>query len=83
MGVDNLNTRIKISKENKEEMRNHIINFFSEERGEDLGDLASQLLLDFFIEELAPYVYNQAIEDAYVCIKDKAEDLFELQAIRR
>ena len=30
--VDNLNTRIKISKENKEEMRNRIMNYFSEEK---------------------------------------------------
>jgi uncharacterized protein (DUF2164 family) len=78
-----LDSRIKISKENKEEMRNHIINYFSEERDEDLGDLASQLLLNFFIEELAPYVYNQGIEDAHVYVKDKVDDLFALQIIRR
>jgi uncharacterized protein (DUF2164 family) len=78
-----LNTRIKISKENKEEMRNRIMNYFSEERDEDLGDLASELLLDFFIEELGPYIYNQGIEDAYVYIKDKVDDLFALQIIKR
>lgn len=78
-----MNARIKISKENKEEMRNHIVNYFSQERDEDLGDLASQLLLDFFIEELAPCVYNQGIEDAYVYMKDKADDLFTLQIIKR
>jgi uncharacterized protein (DUF2164 family) len=81
--VQDLNTRINISKENKKEMRNHIINYFSKERDEELGDLSSQLLLDFFIEELAPYVYNQGVEDAYICIKDKVEDLFALQIIRR
>lgn len=78
-----MDTKIKISKENEEEMKKHIINYFSNERDEDLGDLASQLLLDFFIEELAPYVYNQGVEDAYVYIKDKAEDLFALQIIKR
>lgn len=78
-----MDAKINISKENKEEMRNHIINYFSRERDEDLGELASRLLLDFFIEELAPYVYNQGIEDAYMCIKDKVEDLYALQIIRR
>ncbi|MDR7856772.1 DUF2164 domain-containing protein [Tissierella sp.] len=78
-----MNNRINFSKEIKEEMRNHIINYFLNERDEELGDLSSQLLLDFFIEELAPYVYNQGIEDAYICIKDKVEDLFALQIIRR
>ena len=81
--IESMDTKIKISKENEEEMKKHIINYFSNERDEDLGDLASQLLLDFFIEELAPYVYNQGVEDAYVYIKDKAEDLFALQIIKR
>jgi uncharacterized protein (DUF2164 family) len=80
--VHNLDTRIKISKETEEKMRNSIVNYFLNERNEDLGYLASQLLLDFFIEELAPYVYNQGVEDAYVYIKDKTEDLFALQIIK-
>lgn len=78
-----MDTGIKISKKDKEEMKNHIVNYFSEERDEDLGELASQLLLDFFIEELAPYAYNKGIEDAYVYMKDKADDLFALQIIKR
>ena len=77
-----MDTRIKISKETEEKMRNSIVNYFLNERNEDLGYLASQLLLDFFIEELAPYVYNQGVEDAYVYIKDKTEDLFALQIIK-
>lgn len=64
-------------------MRRHIIQYFSEEREEDLGDLASQLLVDFFIEQLGPYIYNQGVEDAHVYIKDKVDDLFALQIIRR
>lgn len=60
-------------------MISHVKDYFSKERDEDLGDLASQLILDFFIKELAPYVYNQGIEDAYVYMKDKADDLFALQ----
>lgn len=80
--VHNLDTRIKISKETEEKMRNSIVKYFLNERNEDLGYLASQLLLDFFIKELAPYVYNQGVEDAYVYIKDKTEDLFALQIIK-
>lgn len=78
-----MNTRINMSKEIKEEMRKHIINYFLNERDEELGELSSQLLLDFFVEKLAPYVYNQGVEDAYICIKDRVEDLFALQIIRR
>lgn len=78
-----MDTRIKLSRENVEEMRIRLIDYFSKEMDEDLGDLASQLLVDFIIEELAPYVYNQGVEDAYAYIKDKTEDLFALQIVRR
>lgn len=75
--------RIKVSKEKKEEMRLLIVNYFFQERDEDLGDLASQLILDFFLEELAPYIYNQGVEDSYTYIKDRIEDLLALEIIRR
>ena len=61
------------------EMISHIKDYFSNERDEELGDLASELILDFFINELGPYIYNQGIEDAYAYIQDKADDLFGLQ----
>lgn len=78
-----MKTNIEINKENKEEMRVHIIDYFFKERDENLGDLASQLLLDFFIDELGPYIYNQGVEDAHLYMKDKLDDLFALQIPRR
>lgn len=82
-GVEVLSNKIEISKANKEEMRYRIVEYFAKERDEDLGDLASQLILDFFIEELGIYVYNQGVEDAREYMKDKLEDLFALQIVRR
>lgn len=78
-----MDKRIKISKEGKGEMRHIIEEYFREERDEDLGELASILMVDFFIEELGPFIYNQGVEDAHVYIKDKVEDLFALQIVRR
>lgn len=78
-----MKTKIEINKENKEEMRGYIIEYFSKERDENLGDLASQLLLDFFIDGLGPYIYNQGVEDAHLYMKDKLDDLFALQIVRR
>lgn len=75
--------KIRLSDENKREMKYKIIEYFSKERDEDLGELASDLVLDFFIEELAPHIYNQGIEDAYAYMDDKIEDLFALQIVRR
>lgn len=74
--------RIKISDAKKEEMRRKIVAYFDNERDEDLGELASQLILDFFIEELGADFYNQGIEDAQVYIRDKLEDLYSLQIKR-
>lgn len=78
-----MNKKIKLSVANKRVLKEKIVKYFSEERGEDLGELASELVLDFFIEELAPYIYNQGVEDSYVYMKDGIEDLFALQIIRR
>lgn len=78
-----MNKKIKLTDKNKAEMKEKIVAYFSKERGEDLGELASQLVLDFFIEELAPTIYNQGVEDSYIYMKDRIEDLFALQVVRR
>ncbi len=74
--------RIKLSSERKEAMTSKIVEYFWEERDEELGELASQLILDFFIEELGSHIYNQGVEDAYTYTRDKLEDLFALQIKR-
>lgn len=78
-----MKTKIEINKEKKEEMKGIIMEYFFKERDEELGDLASQLLLDFFMDELGPYIYNQGVEDAHIYMKDKLDDLFALQIVRR
>ena len=75
--------KIKIDKAKNEEMRKVIVNYFYKERDEDLGDLASQLILEFFLDELGPYIYNQGVEDAYAYTKDITEDILALQIYRR
>lgn len=77
-----MKNKIKLNELKKEDMKKHIKEYFLKERDEDLGDLASQLVLDFFIDKLAPYVYNQGVEDAHIYIKDKLEDLYALQIKR-
>ncbi|MFZ7121627.1 MAG: DUF2164 domain-containing protein [Eubacteriaceae bacterium] len=69
---------IKITKEKRKEMIQTIQNFFLKERDEELGDLASSLILDFFIEELAEDFYNQGIYDSYQYMNDKIEDLLSI-----
>jgi len=49
--------------------------YFAEQWDQDVGDLKAGLLLDYFLKEIAPSVYNRAIADAQVYFRDRAADL--------
>jgi uncharacterized protein (DUF2164 family) len=38
--------------------------YFDEVLDQDIGDLKADMMLDFILKEIAPTVYNQAIQDA-------------------
>jgi len=70
--------KIKITKEKEADMIKSIKEYFSNERQEELGDLASSLILDYIIEELAPEFYNQGVYDAYQFMNDRNEELLSI-----
>lgn len=74
-----MSSKIKISKDKREAMILAIKTYFQNERNEELGDLASSFILDFFIEKLAPEIYNQGVFDSYSFISEKTEDLLGIQ----
>lgn len=74
-----MSKKIELSKEKREHMISLIKNYFLKERGEDLGDLASMMILDFFTEKLAPEFYNQGVYDSYKYFTERIEDLLEIQ----
>ena len=49
--------------------------YFEENMPEPLRDLPAGLLLDFFIEEIGPAIYNQAIADAQARMSMRVADL--------
>ena len=49
--------------------------YFDEELDQEVGDLKAGLVLDFFLEEIAPSVYNSAIADAQTYMRDRVADL--------
>lgn len=49
--------------------------YFQENMPEPLGDLPAGLLLDFFVEEIGPAIYNQAIADAQARLQMRVSDL--------
>ena len=47
----------------------------AENLDQDVGDLKASLLLEFFVKEIGPSVYNQAIADAQADLQEKVADL--------
>ena len=54
---------IELSKEARKEAIASIERWFSENRDEKIGNIAAGALLGFFLEEIGPSVYNQAVAD--------------------
>jgi uncharacterized protein (DUF2164 family) len=49
--------------------------YFAEQWDQDVGDLKAGLLLDYFLAEVGPCVYNRAVADAQVYFRDRVADL--------
>lgn len=49
--------------------------FFLQELDENIGDLRARIVLDYFVREIGPSVYNQAIADAQQTLERAVSDL--------
>jgi len=67
--------RIQLSEERRELLSAAIQQMFLEEFERDLSEFQAQRLIDFFMSQLGPPVYNQAIQDARAYIQLKLDDL--------
>lgn len=76
-----MKNKLKLTKEAKEKAIEEIKNFFLNERDEKIGNLASSILLDFMIEKIAPAFYNQGLEDAISFMKERVEDMYDLEIV--
>ena len=77
-----MNNKLKLTKEAKKKAIEDIKNFFMNERDEEIGNLASSILLDFIIEKIAPVFYNQGLEDAISFMKERVEDMYGLEIVK-
>ncbi|HHU62080.1 MAG: DUF2164 domain-containing protein [Bacillota bacterium] len=71
-------SKVSINEQNRKEMVEAIKIYYSNERGEEFGDLAAGFLLDFFLEQIAPHIYNQGVYDAYKYMNERTEDLLSI-----
>ncbi|HET9283871.1 MAG TPA: DUF2164 domain-containing protein [Candidatus Angelobacter sp.] len=66
---------IDISKEGRAEAIASIQRYFQENLPEPIGDLPAGLLLNFFLVEIGPAIYNRAIADAQARLQLRISDL--------
>ncbi len=70
-----LSKTIKLSDEQKKQITSEIKAFYLEVRGEEIGIIEEQQLLDLFCEHMAPIIYNKALDDAQYWYKQQMENL--------
>jgi uncharacterized protein (DUF2164 family) len=70
---------INFEKSTKMFLLNAIKHFFAENLDEEIGDLKAEQVLEFFVKEVGPSIYNQAITDAQRYFHEKASDLGDVR----
>ena len=76
-----MNDPLTLSREEKKVLIDKIINFFLNERDEEIGRLAAEILLDFICENIAPEFYNRGIRDSISYITERIEDMYSLERV--
>jgi uncharacterized protein (DUF2164 family) len=66
---------IKLSDEQRKQSIASIKRYAAQELEQEMGDLKAGLLLEFFLKEIAPSVYNGAVADAQAYLRDRLSDL--------
>jgi uncharacterized protein (DUF2164 family) len=69
------NQLITLSSEKKNQLLEDIKYYFATERDEDLGIIASESILDFFMDTLGKRIYNIALDDAKKWYSHRMEDV--------
>ena len=66
---------INLTDEQKKQLMEQIHDFFDAEFGENIGIIRQSQSLDLFLEQLAPLVYNKALDDAMMWYKRQQDNL--------
>lgn len=68
-------TTIDLTKQLRADAIASIQRYFEENMPEPIGDLPAGLLLNFFIEEIGPTIYNRGVADAQTRMHQRVTDL--------
>ncbi len=64
-----------LPKEKRQAYLNNIVVWFAENRDEDIGVIAAEELLDFFMEGIGQDLYKKGIEDSKKLLRSRFDDL--------
>ena len=67
--------RIRLSPDRRAAILKSIRQHFLDEFDEPISEFRAQALLDFFVRELGPAVYNQGVRDAAGYVQEKLTDI--------
>jgi uncharacterized protein (DUF2164 family) len=66
---------IELPKEAREEAETSLARYVDEHFEERIGNVAASQLLDFFLEEIGPSIYNKAVADVQERMQARVADL--------
>ncbi len=66
---------VTLSRDDEKQALASLRRFSEEELEVELSDIQHRSLLSFFLKELAPSVYNKAVSDAQIFLRDRLADL--------
>lgn len=68
-------SRIELSPDRRADLLKALKDYFVTEFDEPLSDFRAEELLDFFVRQLGPPVYNQGVRDAVAYVQEKLGDI--------
>jgi len=69
---------ISLSKEQKENAKEKIKVYITENFDAEIGNLQSEIFLDFITENIGIYYYNKAIADSLSYMAERIDDMYLL-----
>jgi uncharacterized protein (DUF2164 family) len=66
---------IELPRETRDEAIASIQRYFEQEMDEPIGNIAAGALLGYFLDEIAPLVYNQAVADVQERLQTRIAEL--------
>jgi uncharacterized protein (DUF2164 family) len=67
--------RVRLSDDRKAALLRLLREYFEEHFDDSLSDFRAEGLIDFFVKELGPPVYNQGVRDACAYMQEKLTDV--------